>query len=79
VSVVLQCKLWNQPVGNKAVQEIVAAKKLYSASAAFVVSNQPFTIPAKILAAANQVHLLHHNDLASIDSFLHDERLEQTS
>ena len=79
VSVVLQCKLWNQPVGNSAVQEVVAAKKLYSASAAFVVSNQPFTVPAKILAAANQVHLLHHSDLASLDSFLHDKKSERIS
>jgi restriction system protein len=75
VSAVLQCKLWNQPVGNTAVQEVVAAKKLYSASTAFVVSNQPFTVSAKILAAANHVHLLHHNDLASLDSFLHDAKL----
>jgi restriction system protein len=70
VVIVLQCKLWNYPVGNKAVQEIVAAKALHSATVAIVVSNQPYTDFAKQLAAANNVLLLHHDDLASLDSHL---------
>lgn len=67
---VMQCKLWNYPVGNKAVQEIVAAKALHSATVAIVVSNQIYTDSAKQLAAANNVLLLHHDELASLDSRL---------
>lgn len=70
VVIVLQCKLWSQPIGNKAVQEVVAAKALHSATVAIVVSNQPYTDFAKQLAAANNVLLLHHDDLASLDSHL---------
>jgi restriction system protein len=68
--VVLQCKLWNHPIGNSAVQEIVAAKAMHSATVAIVVSNQIYTDSAKQLAAANNVLLLHHDDLASLDSRL---------
>jgi restriction system protein len=70
VVVVLQCKLWSQPIGNSAVQEIVAAKAMHSATVAIVVSNQIYTEFAKQLAAANNVLLLHHDDLASLDSRL---------
>jgi restriction system protein len=70
VVVVLQCKLWNHPIGNSAVQEIVAAKAMHSATVAIVVSNQIYTEFAKQLAAANNVLLLHHDDLASLDSRL---------
>ncbi len=71
VVVVLQCKKWNQPIGNKAVQEVVAAKALHSATVGIVVSNQPYTDSAQHLAAANNVLLLHHDELASLDSRLH--------
>ena len=64
---VLQCKLWSQPVGNKAVQEVVAAKAFYSASVAAVVSNMSYTQSAKALAASNGVLLLHHNDLELLE------------
>jgi restriction system protein len=70
VVVVLQCKLWNRQIDNSAVQEVVAAKVIYSATVAIVVSNQIYTDSAHQLAAANNVLLLHHDDLASLDSFL---------
>ena len=66
VILILQCKLWNSPVGNKAVQEIAAAKTFYSANKAAVISNQPYTPSAKLLAASNEVLLLHHNDLVKL-------------
>ena len=63
---VVQCKLYSQPVGNKAVQEVSAAKHFVSADLAAVASNMGFTKAAKELATANGVLLLHHNELSDI-------------
>ncbi|MBF0886937.1 MULTISPECIES: restriction endonuclease [Gluconobacter] len=63
--IVVQCKLYSQPVGNKAVQEIYTAKQHQQADEAVVVSNAGYTIPARQLAATTGVHLLHHQELAS--------------
>ncbi|KXV36874.1 restriction endonuclease [Gluconobacter albidus] len=63
--IVVQCKLYSQPVGNKAVQEVYTAKQHQQADAAIVVSNAGYTIPARQLAATTGVHLLHHQELAS--------------
>ena len=63
--IVVQCKLYSQPVGNKAVQEIYTAKQHQQADEAIVVSNAGYTIPARQLAATTGVHLLHHQELAS--------------
>jgi restriction system protein len=62
---VLQCKLYSSPVGNDAVQQVIAARQFQSADLAAVASNQPFTRSAKQLAAVSGVHLLHHEQLAS--------------
>lgn len=63
VSVVIQCKLFSSPVGNKAVQEVTSARIFYGASHAVVVSNQGYTPSARKLAAATGVILIHHDDL----------------
>jgi len=63
--IVVQCKLYSQPVGNKAVQEVYAAKQHQQADEAIVVSNAGYTIPARQIAATTGVHLLHHQELAS--------------
>ena len=63
VSVVLQCKLYSRPVGNKAVQEIVGARGYMKADHAAVVSNRSYTPAAQQLAKANGVTLLHHDEL----------------
>lgn len=60
---VLQCKLYSRPVGNKAVQEVVAGRLHYGADVAAVVSNQPFTPSARELAESSNVILLHHEEL----------------
>jgi hypothetical protein len=60
---VFQCKMYSQPVGNKAVQEIVAAKSFHHADYAAVVSNADYTRSARALAQANGVLLLHYHDL----------------
>jgi hypothetical protein len=62
---VVQCKYYSQPVGNAAVQEVVAARLFYSAHIAAVVSNAPFTKSAQELAKRSSVTLLHHTRLGS--------------
>jgi len=60
---VVQCKLYSQPVANDAVQQVHAARDFQSADIAAVVSNQPFTKSARQLANVNGIHLLHHGQL----------------
>jgi restriction system protein len=67
---VLQCKLYADPIGNKAVQEIFAAKAFYSADYAAVVTNSAFTTSARQLASTTGVLLLHHDELQNIDVHL---------
>lgn len=64
-AMVLQCKLYSSPVGNDAVQQVIAARQFQSADLAAVASNQSFTRSAKQLAGVSGVHLLHHEQLAS--------------
>lgn len=64
---VVQCKKSSTPVGNKAVQEVYAAKDFHKATMAAVVSNNTFTVSAKQLASNLQVMLLHHSELTDIN------------
>lgn len=61
---VIQCKLQSAPVGNKAVQEVIAARQFYRCDLAAVVTNQGFTRSAADLARSAGVALLHSSDLA---------------
>jgi restriction system protein len=61
--IVLQCKFYSQPVGNKAVQEVAAGRIHYGAQFGGVVSNATFTPSARELAATNRVLLLHFSEL----------------
>ncbi len=70
---VYQCKLYSSPVGNKAVQEIFAAKQHLGARYAVVVSNNIFTKSAIELASTTNVLLLHHYDLYIDDNDDNDE------
>jgi restriction system protein len=67
VSVAVQCKLYAQPVGNKAVQEALAAQRYYATDHAAVVSNAAFTRSAVQLARSAGVLLLHVSDLDRLD------------
>jgi len=67
---VVQCKLYSQPVGNAAVQEVIAAREYYKASIAIVVSNAAYTTSARQLAAMANVVLLHHGEIAQHSSRL---------
>jgi restriction system protein len=72
---VLQCKLYSKPVGNKAVQEIAAGRAHERADFAAVCSNQPYTPAAKRLAGTNQVLLLHPSELSDVHERLGQARL----
>jgi restriction system protein len=65
--IVLQCKLYSNPVGNKAVQEAVAARAFEQAHYCAVVSNSSYTSPAEQLASTNGVLLLHYSDLKRLE------------
>jgi len=69
-TLVIQCKKYSKPVGNKAVQEVIAAREFTQADSAAVVSNNTYTKSAKALAHASQVHLWHHVDLLKLDKNL---------
>lgn len=66
IRLVIQCKLYSRPVGNKAVQEIFTARQHRQAHYAAVVSNAGYTRPARQLAHATGVHLLHHSQLSTL-------------
>lgn len=68
--VVLQCKLYASPVGNKAVQEAAAGKAHEHAHYGIVVSNNRYTSAAEQLAATNGVLLLHYRDLQDLENIL---------
>lgn len=70
VRIVLQCKLYARPVGNKAVQEAAAARAFEQANYGAVVSNNSYTSAAQQLASSNKVLLLHYRDLRNLDNFL---------
>ena len=54
---VFQCKRFKNKVGNKAVQEVVAAKAHYQAEYAAVITNSELTKAAKQLAKENNIVL----------------------
>ena len=66
ISVVIQCKLTDTPVGNKAVQEIISGQKYMSADYAAVVSSAAYTPGARDLAKTAHVLLLDHDDLKDL-------------
>lgn len=62
---VFQCKRYSSKLGNKPIQEIVAAKSHYGAIRAGVITNSSFTEKARLLAYENKVVLLEREDLLS--------------
>jgi restriction system protein len=70
MTVAVQCKLYAQPVGNKAVQEALAAQRYYATDHAAVVSNAAFTKSAIQLARSADVLLVHASDLDKLDGLV---------
>lgn len=67
--IAIQCKLYSKPVGNKAVQEVVAGKEFYACSYSVVVSNNNYTVSARRLAENLNVYLCHHETI--LDTIKH--------
>jgi restriction system protein len=62
---VVQAKCWKKNVGVKAIQEAVAAKAMYHAGEAMVVTNSRFTKQAHELARKNRVKLWGRDELVN--------------
>jgi len=58
-----QVKRYNKPVGNKAIQEVIAARDYYHCQRALVVTNSSFTNSAKQLAERCDVELWGRKEL----------------
>ena len=67
----IQCKLYSNPVGNKAVQEIYSGKDFYKCDVAVVITNSTFTKAAIQLANSLNVILIDRASLINL--------LEQTN
>lgn len=67
---VIQAKRYSGVVGNKAIQEAVAAKSFYNGDIAAVATNSTFTSAAKTLARKNKVILVDKSELPKIYSLL---------
>jgi len=63
---IIQAKFYNSPVGNKAVQEVVAALAMYQADYGIVVTNSTYTQSAIELAKANDVELIDKKRIEEI-------------
>lgn len=57
----VQCKFYDGPVGNKAVQEARTGREYYGCDKAAVVTNSTFTVSARKLAEAADVQLWEKN------------------
>lgn len=73
ITIAIQTKCYNQPVGNKAVQEIVAGMKYYNAQKGLVATNNNFTPSAKKLAEANGITLWNGETLLYKSQTVHDD------
>lgn len=62
----IQCKNYNSPVGNKAVQEAFAGKSYYRCHVAIVLTNSTFSPSAKELAEAIGVSLWDRGELQKL-------------
>ena len=61
-----QCKVYQKPVSNSAVQEVVAGMGYYGANVGVVISNAGYTNSAKQLAEANNIKLIHHSEIKNL-------------
>jgi hypothetical protein len=74
IRVVIQCKRYAGPVGNKAVQEVAAARAHEQARYGIVITNNRYTPAAEQLASTNGILLLHYSDLQNLHNLLGEAR-----
>ena len=67
---IIQCKLYKSAVGNKAVQEVDAARTFFDGDSAVVVGKSGYTRSAKQLAQKNDVLLLDVSELPQLAHIL---------
>jgi restriction system protein len=67
---IIQCKLYRNPVGNKAVQEVNAAKTFFDGDSAVVVGKSGYTRSAMQLAEKNGVRLIDVTELSTLSNSL---------
>lgn len=65
IRIAIQCKYYSKPVGNKAVQEVIAGRDFYNCQIACVVSNNTFTLSARKIANVANVLLLNENQIVA--------------
>lgn len=70
VRVAFQCKKYGTPVGNSAVQEVLAGKVMHQADLAAVIATRGYTRAARELAHVANVHLIGVTDLPNFHEFL---------
>lgn len=63
---VVQAKYYTNPVGNKAVQEVVGSIAFYNADNGMVVTNSTFTNSAIVLAKSNNITLIDGKELQNM-------------
>ena len=66
----IQCKRSVTPIGNKAVQEVIASRSVYNCHVGAVLTNNYFTNSAKVLAKKNNILLWDRNDLLKMSSLV---------
>lgn len=64
--IVVQAKRYSHKVGNKAIQEVVAAIKHYGADRGMVITTSEFTRPAVRLAISNNIELIDRYKLEKL-------------
>lgn len=71
--IIVQCKLYTQPIGNSAVQEVYSALSHYEGNVGMVVTNSTFTNSARQLAESCNILLVHYEDLSRILTSFYEE------
>ena len=76
----IQCKYYNSPVGNSAIQEVVAGASFYKCLKKIVITNSTFTKGAIDLAECNDVILMSGITQSVINSYINfrKEDIQQT-
>ena len=68
--VCIQCKCFNKPVGNKAVQEVAAGMIHWNGTHSVVIGKSGFTKSAKSLAASTNVILTSDSELENLENLV---------
>lgn len=75
---VIQAKRYTKNVGVKAIQEAVAAKKVYHCQGAIVITNSHYTKQAQVLAKANEVVLWDRERLLKVMLMIKNQPTNQS-